>query len=83
MSTISRTDPPAGVHSLWRLRGYLRPHALSLTVMAAASVAGVGLTIAIPLVTKALIDGPITDRRSGRCCRWGCSRSAWASSRRC
>jgi ATP-binding cassette subfamily B protein len=33
--------------------------------MAAASLAGVGLTIAIPLVTKALIDGPITDRDLG------------------
>ena len=65
MSTIPLSDPPAGVHSLWRLRGYLRPHALSLAVMAAASVAGVGLTIAIPLVTKALIDGPITHREIG------------------
>ena len=51
MSTIPLSDPPAGVHSLWRLRGYLRPHALALSVMALASVAGVGLTIAIPLVT--------------------------------
>ena len=30
--------------------------------MALASIGAVGLTIAIPLVTKALIDGPITDR---------------------
>src|SRR6478736_1710551 len=65
MSTIPLSDPPAGVHSLWRLRGYLRPHALALTVMAVASIAGVGLTIAIPLVTKALIDGPITDGELG------------------
>src|SRR6478752_5111317 len=65
MSTIPLSDPPAGVHSLWRLRGYLRPHALALSVMALASIAGVGLTIAIPLVTKALIDGPITDREIG------------------
>jgi ATP-binding cassette subfamily B protein len=33
--------------------------------MAAASLGGVGLSIAIPLVTKALIDGPITDRDIG------------------
>src|SRR6476660_9717462 len=33
--------------------------------MAVTAVAGVGLTIAIPLVTKALIDGPITDREIG------------------
>ena len=33
--------------------------------MAAAAVAAVGLTITIPLVTKAIIDGPITDRDIG------------------
>jgi len=60
MSTIL-SDPPAGVHSLWRLRGYLRPHARSLAIMLGTALAGVGLSIAIPLVTKALIDGPITD----------------------
>jgi len=55
------TPPPAGVHSLWRLRGYLRPYLPSLVVMLVAALAGVGLSIAIPLVTKALIDGPITN----------------------
>ena len=57
--------PPAGVHSLWRLRGYLRPHLGSLSIMLATALAGVGLSIAIPLVTKALIDGPITDKEMG------------------
>ena len=56
-----RDHPPAGVHSLWRLRGYLRPHVFALSVMASAAIAAVGLTITIPLVTKALIDGPITE----------------------
>jgi len=69
MSTTLGPDPdvppPAGVRSLWRLRGYLRPHAAALTVMALASLGGVGLTIAIPLVTKALIDGPITRHELG------------------
>ena len=60
MST-NQPEQPAGVSSLWRLRGYLRPHALALVVMALASVGGVALSIAIPLVTKAIIDGPITD----------------------
>ena len=54
-------EPPAGVHSLWRLRGYLRPHAVALVVMLLASLGGVALSIGIPLVTKAIIDGPITD----------------------
>lgn len=57
----SALESRAGVHSLWRLRGYLRPHRLALVVMLGTSLAGVGVAIAIPLVTKALIDGPITD----------------------
>jgi ATP-binding cassette subfamily B protein len=59
-----QSDPPAGVHSLWRLRGYLRPHVLSLALMMVAALGGVALTIAIPLVTKALIDGPISNHES-------------------
>src|SRR4051794_10577089 len=61
MTTIDRAGPPAGVHSLWRLRGYLRPHLPALAIMGAAALGAVGLTIAIPLVTKAIIDGPIND----------------------
>lgn len=55
------TPPPAGVRSLWRLRGYLRPHVTSLVVMLSTALLGIGVAIAIPLVIKALIDGPITD----------------------
>lgn len=65
MVPLPDSQPPAGVHSLWRLRSYLRPHAVALAIMLGTSLAGVGLTIAIPLVTKALIDGPITDRDLG------------------
>lgn len=69
MTTDLRLDPVdeprAGVHSLWRLRRYLKPHAGSLVIMLLTSLAGVGLSIAIPLVTKAVIDGPITDRDLG------------------
>src|SRR3954468_2207997 len=66
MSTTAVPGPPAaGVHSLWQLRHYLRPHAPALTMMLVASLGGVVLSIAIPLVTKALIDGPITDRDLG------------------
>ena len=54
------SQPPASVRSLWRLRGYVRPHRWALAVMFAVSLAGVGLSIAIPLVTRAIIDGPIT-----------------------
>ena len=55
----------AGVHSLWRLRGYLRPYVGSLLLMLLASLGGVALAIGIPLVTRAIIDGPITDRDLG------------------
>ncbi len=60
-STASTQPESAGVHSLWRLRGYLRPHVGVLTIMLATALVGVGLSIAIPLVTKAVIDGPIAD----------------------
>ena len=54
--------PPAGVHSLWRLRGYLRPYVPALVIMAGTALVGVAVGLAIPLVTKAMIDGPIADR---------------------
>jgi ATP-binding cassette, subfamily B, bacterial len=61
-SVAAPTDhPPASVKSLWRLRGYLRPHLLALAIMLGTALGGIALAIAIPLVTKALIDGPITN----------------------
>ncbi|MGZ4436923.1 MAG: ABC transporter transmembrane domain-containing protein, partial [Nocardioidaceae bacterium] len=64
--TAGPTDhPAAGVHSLWRLRRYLRPHVRAMSIMATTALAGVGLTIAIPLVTKAMIDGPIAHHETG------------------
>jgi ATP-binding cassette, subfamily B, bacterial len=61
-SVAAPTDhPPASVKSLWRLRGYLRPHLLALAIMLGTALGGIALSIAIPLVTKALIDGPITN----------------------
>ena len=59
-------QPPAGVGSLWRLRGYLHPHRFTLLVMLVTSLCVVGLSVGIPLVTKAVIDGPIADRDLGR-----------------
>ncbi|MEO7753677.1 MAG: ABC transporter ATP-binding protein [Terracoccus sp.] len=60
MPTAPAARSSASVNSLWRLRGYLRPHRWSLLAMLLASLGGVALSIAIPLVTRALIDGPIT-----------------------
>jgi ATP-binding cassette, subfamily B, bacterial len=57
--------PPAGVGSLWRLKGYLRPHVPALVIMLVTALAGVGVSLAIPLVTKAMIDGPIAEGELG------------------
>ena len=63
--TAPAHQPPAGVHSLWRLRSYLRPHARTLAIMLGTALVGVGLAIAIPLVTRAIIDGPVAEGRIG------------------
>jgi len=57
--------PPAGVHSLWRLRHYLRPHVRSLLIMTGTALVGVVVSLTIPLVTKAMIDGPISRHEIG------------------
>ncbi len=59
--------PPrqGGTRSLWRLRRYLLPYRWSLTLMAVTAVIGVFVSLAIPLVTRAMIDGPIADHESG------------------
>jgi ATP-binding cassette subfamily B protein len=52
--------------SLWRLRSYVRPYAGLMGLMVLASFVGIGAGIVIPVVTKAVIDGPIADGdRSG------------------
>jgi ATP-binding cassette, subfamily B, bacterial len=56
------TRAPARVRSvgaLWRLRGYLKPFRIQLIVMFAAALGAVAAAIAIPLLTKAVIDGAI------------------------
>ena len=55
------SHPPASVHSLWRLRGYLRSRIPALVIMLVTSMSGIAVAISIPLVIKALIDGPIED----------------------
>jgi ATP-binding cassette, subfamily B, bacterial len=45
--------------ALWRTREYLRPYYGRLAAMLAAAVGAAGAQIAIPLVIKAVVDGPI------------------------
>jgi ATP-binding cassette subfamily B protein len=53
------------VGALWRLRGYLKPYRIHMIVMLAAALGAVAAEIAIPLLTKSVVDGAIAhhDRR--------------------
>lgn len=57
--------------SLWRLRGYLRPYTWRLVVMLVTALIGVLVALAIPLVTRQLIDGPIADGDRSRIWQFG------------
>jgi ATP-binding cassette subfamily B protein len=63
--TVTRPLPalsrPRNITSLWRLRGYLRPYIGSLAIMLTSATLGVLVSLAIPLVTGELIDGPLAD----------------------
>jgi ATP-binding cassette subfamily B protein len=73
-SVTQPVSPDAGVRSstaLWRLRGYLRPHMWSLIVMLVAALLAVIVGLLIPLVTRAIVDGPIADHDSAGIIRLG------------
>jgi ATP-binding cassette, subfamily B, bacterial len=48
--------------ALWRTREYLRPYYVQLALMLAAAITAAAAEIAIPLVIKGIIDGPITHK---------------------
>jgi ATP-binding cassette subfamily B protein len=53
---------PAGqtpLAALWRTREYLRPYLWLLALMLAAAIGAAATQIVIPLLTKAIIDGPV------------------------
>ncbi len=54
-----------GVRSLWRLRSYLAPYRRAMILMACTAFVGVFVSLAIPLVTKEMIDGPIAEHDAG------------------
>ncbi|TDC31158.1 ABC transporter ATP-binding protein [Kribbella albertanoniae] len=56
----SRT--PERSRNLWRLRPYLRPHRWRLVLMFSTAMLGVGVSLSVPLVTRSIIDGPVTRR---------------------
>ena len=55
--------------ALWRVRGYLRPYHGRIVMIVVASILAIGAQLSIPLVAKAVIDGPI--RRGDRHGIWG------------
>jgi ATP-binding cassette, subfamily B, bacterial len=57
VSRASARVRPVG--ALWRLRGYLKPFRTQMIVMFAAALGAVAAEIAIPLLTKSVIDGAI------------------------
>src|SRR3954452_6203310 len=54
------TRAPERSRNLWQLRPYLKPHRWRLAVMFSTAMLGVAVSLAVPLVTKAIIDGPVT-----------------------
>jgi ATP-binding cassette, subfamily B, bacterial len=47
------------LQALWRIRSYVRPYQGQMLTMFTAALLGVGAGIVIPLVTKAIVDGPV------------------------
>lgn len=73
--SVTQPRPPGSAGrsstSLWRLRGYLRPYAFHLLTMLAAALGAVIVGLAIPLVIRAIVDGPILDHDSAGIIRLG------------
>ena len=47
--------------NLWRLRTFLRPYVWQLVVMLVAAAASTAAAIAVPLVIRQVVDGPLSD----------------------
>src|SRR5262245_43777121 len=55
-------QPVRHQNSLWRMKSYLRPYVGRMIFMWVAALGGTAASIAIPLVSKEVIDGPIADK---------------------
>src|SRR5712691_7018939 len=56
---LRRRILPQRFGPLWRMRSYLRPYWRPMLLMLVCAGLGVGASIVIPLVTMAIVDGPI------------------------
>ena len=61
----TKGDHQSGVRNLWRLRRYLRPYRLQFAGLILAALAGTAVGIAVPLVIRRVVDGPIADHDPG------------------
>lgn len=59
--TVGSVASTVRSRALWRVLPYLRPHGRRLTFIIATSMMGLAAGASIPLVTKAAVDGPVTD----------------------
>ncbi|MGE2833663.1 ABC transporter ATP-binding protein [Mycobacterium sp. SMC-4] len=55
-------DRPRASADLWRLLPYLMPYRARWIAMIVVALASMGATISIPLMTRAVIDGPVSNR---------------------
>ncbi|SNT17551.1 ATP-binding cassette, subfamily B [Asanoa hainanensis] len=61
----TKGDHQSGVRNLWRLRRYLRPYRLQFAFLILAALAGTAVGIAVPLVIRRVVDGPIAHHDPG------------------
>ncbi|TDC72140.1 ABC transporter ATP-binding protein [Micromonospora sp. KC606] len=59
------------LHNLWRLRRYLRPYAGQFCWLLLASLAATAASLAVPLITQRVVDGPVADRDAAGLLRLG------------
>src|SRR5205823_895108 len=57
--------------ALWRTRPYLRPYARHMTIIVISSVMSSAFQVALPLIVKTVIDGPLHDGDRGGIVMWG------------
>jgi ATP-binding cassette, subfamily B, bacterial len=55
----------ARVHSLWRIRAYLRPYYAQTAWLLVAAAAATGASIVVPLVVQRVVDGPVRQHDAG------------------
>lgn len=63
--TRSPRRPLLSTNSLWRMKSYLRPYVTRLVAIWLLALLGIGVSIALPLVGKEVIDGPVLNREPG------------------